>query len=196
MTKTLNVGLVGYKFMGKAHSNAYRQVSRFFEGLEYQVCLKTLCGRDETGVRRAAEVLGWQSYETDWRRLVARDDIDLIDVSTPGHLHAEIAIAAAQAGKMVFCEKPLGNTAEEARRMLDAVEKSRRQERGLFQLPETPGGRAGPADDRGGGAGADLSLARDVLAGLDRGPAVSPRVAIEEGDGGQRGPRRLERAPD
>lgn len=119
--RTLNVGLVGYKFMGKAHSNAYRQVGRFFSELETQPVLKAICGRDESGVRQAADVMGWESYETDWRKLIARDDIDIIDVATPGNLHAEIAIAAAKAGKHVFCEKPLGNTSEEARAMLDAV---------------------------------------------------------------------------
>ncbi len=121
MARTINVGLVGYKFMGKAHSNAYRQVGRFFNDLEVKPVLKAICGRDESGVKRAAEVMGWESYETDWKRLIARDDIDLIDVSTPGNLHAEISIAAAKAGKMVFCEKPLGNTAPEAKQMLDAV---------------------------------------------------------------------------
>lgn len=122
MARTLNVGMVGYKFMGKAHSNAYRQVGRFFPELETVPVMKALCGRDEAGVRAAAQTFGWEGYETDWRRLVARDDIDVIDIGTPGNLHAEIAVAAAQAGKHVFCEKPLGNSSEEARRMLDAVE--------------------------------------------------------------------------
>ena len=117
----LNVGLVGYQFMGKAHSNAYRQVAHFFPELELVPALKAICGRNEAAVADAAGQLGWQSYETDWRRLIERSDIDLIDVSTPGNLHAEIAIAAAQAGKHVLCEKPLGNTASEARRMLDAA---------------------------------------------------------------------------
>ena len=119
--KTLNVGLIGYKFMGKAHSNAYRQVGRFFPELELQPVMKALCGRDENGVKNAAAAMGWDSYETDWKALIARDDIDLIDVATPGNLHAEIAVAAAQAGKMVFCEKPLGNSAGQAKQMLDAV---------------------------------------------------------------------------
>lgn len=122
MAKTLNVGMIGYKFMGKAHSNAYRQVARFFPEMETVPVMKALCGRDEAGVRKAAETFGWQGHETDWRRLVARDDIDIIDIGAPGNMHAEIAIAAARAGKHVFCEKPLGNSAEEARRMLDAVE--------------------------------------------------------------------------
>jgi len=119
--KTLNVGMIGYKFMGKAHSNAYRQVGRFFPELDIVPRMKALCGRNEAGVKRAAETFGWDGYDLDWRTLIARDDIDIIDIGTPGNLHAEIAIAAAQAGKHVFCEKPLGNTSGEAKRMLDAV---------------------------------------------------------------------------
>ncbi|BDI30895.1 oxidoreductase [Capsulimonas corticalis] len=119
--KTLNVGLIGYKFMGKAHSNAYRQVGRFFDELEVKPVLKAICGRDEAGVQRAAGLMGWEGYETDWRKLIARDDIDIIDIAVPGNLHAEIAIAAAKAGKTILCEKPLGNTAAEAKAMYDAV---------------------------------------------------------------------------
>jgi len=122
--KTLNVGMIGYKFMGKAHSNAYRQVGRFFPDLEVKPVMKALCGRDEAGVRKAAETFGWEGHETDWRRLIARADIDIIDIGAPGNMHAEIAVAAAEAGKHVFCEKPLGNTSAEAKRMLDAVEKA------------------------------------------------------------------------
>jgi predicted dehydrogenase len=118
---TINVGLVGYRFMGKAHSNAYRQVYHFFPNIPVRPVLKALCGRDAAAVQAAADVLGWESCETDWRQLIARDDIDLIDVSAPGNLHAKIAVAAAAAGKHVFCEKPLGNTAQEARAMLDAA---------------------------------------------------------------------------
>ncbi len=127
--KTLNVGMIGYKFMGKAHSNAYRQVGRFFPELEVVPVMKALCGRDEAGVKRAAETFGWDEYETDWRALIARPDIDIIDIGAPGNMHAGIAVAAAQAGKHVFCEKPLGNTSEEAKRMLDAV-----TEAGVYNL--------------------------------------------------------------
>ena len=122
--KTMNVGMIGYKFMGKAHSNAYRQVARFFPELELVPTMKALCGRNEAGVQKAAETFGWDSYETDWKKLIARPDIDIIDIGAPGNMHAEIAIAAAKAGKHVFCEKPLGNTLEEARQMLDAVTKA------------------------------------------------------------------------
>ena len=121
--KKINVGLIGYQFMGKAHSNAYRQVGRFFD-LPVDVHMHTICGRNEAAVKQAAEKFGWTNYETDWRKVIANPEIDVIDVSTPGNTHAEIAIAAAEAGKAVFCEKPIGNTLEEAKRMLDAVNKA------------------------------------------------------------------------
>jgi predicted dehydrogenase len=124
MADTIGVGLVGYKFMGKAHSNAYRQVTHFFPDVALKPVMKVLCGRDATAVRKAADELGWEQIETDWRKLVARDDIGLIDVSTPGSSHAEIAIGAAEHGKHVFCEKPLANTLEEARQMVAAVKKA------------------------------------------------------------------------
>ena len=120
---TYNVGLIGYQFMGKAHSNAYRQVGRFFD-LPAEVRMRTLCGRDEAAVTKAAATLGWERVETDWRKVVADPEIDIVDIATPGNLHAEIAIAAAEAGKIVFCEKPIGNTLEEAERMRDAVAKA------------------------------------------------------------------------
>ncbi|MBX3119084.1 MAG: Gfo/Idh/MocA family oxidoreductase [Fimbriimonadaceae bacterium] len=123
MAKQLNVGLIGYQFMGKAHSNAYRQANRFFD-LPIQIGMKTICGRTESAVKAAADKFGWQGYENDWRRVVEDPAIDIIDVSTPGDSHHEIAIAAAQAGKIVFCEKPLGNTLQEAKEMLEAVQKA------------------------------------------------------------------------
>jgi predicted dehydrogenase len=122
--KTVNIGLIGYKFMGKAHSNAYRQVGRFFPELPATPVLRAICGRDEKGVSAAAAELGWETYETDWRKLIARDDIDIVDIVTPGNMHCEIAMAAAEAGKNIICEKPLGNTAAEAKRMLDAVQRA------------------------------------------------------------------------
>jgi len=121
--RTLNVGLIGYQFMGKAHSNAYRQVNRFFD-LPIHVGMHTICGRNAEAVGKAAANLGWDRSETDWRRVVEDPSIDIIDVSTPGDTHCEIACAAAEAGKIVFCEKPIGNTLAEAQRMLDAVRKS------------------------------------------------------------------------
>lgn len=120
---TLTVGLIGYQFMGKAHSNAYRQAGRFFD-LPYTLRMKTLCGRNEAAVRAAAATYGWEGIETDWRKVIEDPEIDIIDVSTPGNTHCEIAIAAAQAGKMVWCEKPIGNTLSEAEQMGEAVRKS------------------------------------------------------------------------
>jgi predicted dehydrogenase len=119
----VGVGLVGYKFMGRAHSNAYRQVGRFFD-LELSPRMRAICGRDEAGVKDAADTLGWEGYETDYRRLLERGDIDLVDVATPGNTHHEIAIAALEAGKHVLCEKPLANTLEESREMLDAARRA------------------------------------------------------------------------
>ena len=116
----LNVGLIGYQFMGKAHSNAYRQANRFFD-LPAEINMHTICGRNEAAVTNAAKTYGWKNVETDWRKVVANPEIDIIDVSTPGNTHAEIAIAAAKAGKAVWCEKPIGNTLPEAKAMLDAV---------------------------------------------------------------------------
>jgi predicted dehydrogenase len=116
----MGVGLVGYKFMGRAHSNAYRQVARFFE-VDPAPRMAAICGRDEAGVREAADNLGWESYETDYRKLVARDDVGLVDVVTPGNTHREIVLTALEAGKHVICEKPLANTLPEAREMLTAA---------------------------------------------------------------------------
>ena len=124
MPNTINVGLVGYKFMGKAHSNAYRQVASFFPDVALRPVMKALCGRDAAAVQEAANQFGWEEVVTDWRELVARDDIGLVDVSTPGDSHAPIAIAAAENGKHVFCEKPLANTLAEAKQMQAAVEKA------------------------------------------------------------------------
>ena len=122
--KAIRIGLVGYKFMGKAHSNAYRQVEKYFPELSVTPVLKAICGRDEQGVSEAASTLGWEGYETDWRKLIARDDIDVIDIATPGNSHVEIAVEAARAGKHVFCEKPIATEKDSARRMLDAVQEA------------------------------------------------------------------------
>jgi predicted dehydrogenase len=118
--REIGVGLVGYKFMGRAHSNAYRQVARFFE-VDPAPRMAAICGRDEAGVREAADNLGWESYETDYRKLVARDDVGLVDVVTPGNTHCEIVLTALEAGKHVICEKPLANTLPETREMLTAA---------------------------------------------------------------------------
>jgi predicted dehydrogenase len=121
--KEVRVALIGYAFMGRAHSNAYRQVTPFMSP-RLVPRMKVLCGRNPKAVREAAARLGWEEAATDWRAVVRRKDIDVVDVSTPGDSHAAIAIAAARAGKAVFCEKPLANTVREAEAMLAAVEKA------------------------------------------------------------------------
>jgi len=117
---TLGVGMIGYAFMGAVHSHAWRTVGHVFD-LGVDVEMRTICGRNEEAVAAAAKKYGWQSYETDWRSVLARDDIDIIDICTPGSSHEEIAIAALQAGKNVICEKPLANTVAEAERMAAAA---------------------------------------------------------------------------
>ena len=116
----INVGLIGYGFMGKAHSNAYRQVKAFFGG-RVQPRMKVLCGRTAKAVKEAADRYGWEESCTDWRKVVSRPDIDLIDIATPGDSHHPIALAAAEAGKVVLCEKPLANTLRQAEEMFQAV---------------------------------------------------------------------------
>ncbi|MBV9926182.1 MAG: Gfo/Idh/MocA family oxidoreductase [Acidobacteria bacterium] len=112
--------MIGHRFMGRAHSNAWRQVARFFE-TPFEPVLKVVCGRDPQEVERAANELGWEEASVSWRETVARPDIDVVDVCTPGDTHADIAVAAALSGKHVLCEKPLANTVAEAQRMLAAV---------------------------------------------------------------------------
>lgn len=124
MKKPLNIGIIGYGFMGRAHSNAYRKVSNFFD-LEYQPVLKAACGRSEDKVKAFADRWGYESIETDWRKLVERKDIDVIDICTPNDTHQEIAVAAAEQGKMILCEKPLARTGPEAEVMVQAVEKAK-----------------------------------------------------------------------
>ena len=119
-TPELGIGMVGYAFMGAAHSQAWRNAHRFFD-LPLRPRMAVLGGRTEDAVRAAAERLGWADVETDWRRLVARDDVDLVDIGTPGDTHAEIAIAALEAGKHVLCEKPLANTVADAEAMVAAA---------------------------------------------------------------------------
>jgi predicted dehydrogenase len=121
--KPLNIGIVGYGFMGRTHSNGYKRVGDFFD-LEYRPVLKAVCGRGAEAARTFAEKWGYESVETDWRQLIERKDIDAIDICTPNNTHAEIAIAAAGAGKMVLCEKPLAMNLVEGREMVQAVEQA------------------------------------------------------------------------
>ena len=123
MKKNINVGLVGYKFMGKAHSNGLTQLPMFFDTTA-SITKKAICGREEAWVRESCEKFGWESYETSWEKLVARDDIDVIDITAPSNVHKEIAIAAAEAGKHIFSEKPLALNVKDAQEMLDAAKKA------------------------------------------------------------------------
>ncbi|MCR9245104.1 MAG: Gfo/Idh/MocA family oxidoreductase [bacterium] len=122
-TKPLRIGLIGTGFMGRAHSNAYRRVDQFFDS-DHRIELRAVCARTEDAVREFAGRWGFDSHETDWRRLVERDDIDAVDICTPNDSHLEIAVAAAANGKMVLCEKPLARTAAEGAQMVAAVEQA------------------------------------------------------------------------
>ncbi len=117
----IRVGMVGYKFMGKAHSHAYRDIPMFFPDVVHPV-MQAICGRDAEGVSQAAKQFGWKEYVTDWKELIGRDDIDLIDINAPSDMHKEIALEAAKAGKHLLCEKPLALTLEDSREMLAAAE--------------------------------------------------------------------------
>ncbi len=121
MSKTkLNVAMIGSGFIASVHSNAFRQVEHFFD-IPYEVCCKVICGRNRTTLEKTVSRWGWSEIETDWQKIVARKDIDAVDIAVPNALHSAIAIAAAEAGKIVLCEKPLASSVEEAERMTKAV---------------------------------------------------------------------------
>jgi predicted dehydrogenase len=120
----LRIGLIGCGFMGRTHTNGYKRVSDFFPELTYRPVLKAVCSRNKDKVQAFADQWGYESVETDWKALIARDDIDAIDICAPNNMHAEIAIAAAEAGKMILCEKPLARTLDEAVLMVNAIEKA------------------------------------------------------------------------
>ena len=124
MAKKLRVGMIGYRFMGKAHSNAWRQAPRFFP-LAAEIDMHTICGRDPKAVEEARKQFGWEHASTDWKQVVNSREIDIVDVNTPNDPHAEIAIAAAKAGKHVLCEKPLALDVKQCEQMLDAVKKAK-----------------------------------------------------------------------
>ncbi len=124
MKKEIRVGLIGHQFMGVAHSNAYRNAGIWYD-LPVNVIMQCVCAKDsDENLAAFADKFGWKEYESDWRKLVARDDIDLISIATPGFLHHEMAVEAARQGKHVLCEKPLANTLSEAEEMFEAVEKA------------------------------------------------------------------------
>jgi predicted dehydrogenase len=122
-SQTINVGMIGYQFMGKAHSHAFKDVGMFFQPRLTPV-MKVICGRTEGKLREAAELYGWEQIETDWERLVARDDVDLVDIAGPNWLHAPAAIAAARAGKHILLEKPMATSVADAEEMVRAVEEA------------------------------------------------------------------------
>ena len=121
MQEEIRIAILGHRFMGRAHSNAWGQACKFFDP-PFKPVLQVACGRDETDLQKFADRWGWAEIETDWRKVIQRDDIDVIDIALPTFLHAEPAIAAAVAGKHIFCEKPFCNTSGEAKAMLNAAE--------------------------------------------------------------------------
>ena len=138
MAKPLNIALIGYSFMGKAHSHAYRDLSMFFPDTGVEPVMKVICGRNKEAVSQAAAQFGWEDYATSWKRVVARDDIDVVDICTPGNQHMSMAIAALEAGKHVFCEKPLANNLKEAKEILKVAKKSKGKTMVAFNYRRVP----------------------------------------------------------
>ena len=166
MAKDLNIGMIGYGFMGRCHSNAFRTAPNFFD-LPRRPVLKAACGRDAAKTQAFADRWGYESVETDWRKLIERPDIDLVDICVPNDLHAEIAIAAAEAGKMVITEKPLARTTAEGEAMVAAVEKAGVPNLVCYNYRRMPGRHPHQADRRLRQARPHLPLPRQVPAGLD-----------------------------
>jgi predicted dehydrogenase len=137
MSIPLNIGLVGYGFMGRAHSNAYRQVNQFFD-VEYRPVLKAVAARSTDTAEEFSRRWGWQRVEADWRKLIEASDIDAVDVCSPNNTHCEIALAAAEAGKMILCEKPLAMNLNEAQRMVRAVERAGKPNMVWFNYRRVP----------------------------------------------------------
>ncbi len=138
MAKQLNIGLIGYSFMGKAHSNAFRKVSMFFPDTGVEPVMKVICGRNREAVSQAAAQFGWEEYATNWRRVVAREDIDVVDICSPGNMHKPMAIEALKAGKHVICEKPLANNLIEAKEILKVANKSNQKTMVAFNYRRVP----------------------------------------------------------
>ncbi|MFM7103681.1 MAG: Gfo/Idh/MocA family protein, partial [Verrucomicrobiota bacterium] len=136
--KQLRLGLIGYGFMGRAHSNAFAKVGNFFDS-EYEIVRQAVCARDAEKVKAFAQRWGYAGIETDWRQLIARADIDVIDIAVPNNLHCEIALAAAKAGKMILCEKPLAMNPREAEKMVAAVAKARVPNMVWYNYRRVPG---------------------------------------------------------
>ena len=137
MKKKLNVGLIGCGFMGRVHSNAYLKLNKFFD-VGYEMVMKCICDSNEKKLKAFAENWGWEDAETDWRKMIARDDVDLVDICTPNNTHHDIVLEAAAAGKMIVLEKPLAMSAEEGESMVKAVEKSRKPNMVCFNYRRVP----------------------------------------------------------
>ncbi|GAH48285.1 unnamed protein product, partial [marine sediment metagenome] len=137
MAKKLNVGLIGCGFMGRVHSNAYLKLNKFFD-VGYEMVMKCVCDNNEKKVKKFAENWGWENTETDWRKMVARDDIDLVDICTPNNTHHDIVMATAQAGKIIALEKPLAMNVEEGKVMTEAVEKAGKPNMVWFNYRRVP----------------------------------------------------------
>ena len=180
--KKLNVGIVGYKFMGKAHSNAWRKAPLFFD-MDVKPVLKVACGRNQESLKEFADRWGWEQTESDWKKMVHRDDVDIVDISAPQYLHYDIAMEAARAGKHIFCEKPL---AMNLRRQGDVRAGGEEGHHALHQpqLPPHPGRQAGKEADRRRQDRPDLPLARLLPAVVDHGPRLPPDLAPAEGVAG------------
>ncbi len=138
MAKKLNIGLLGYSFMGKAHSNAFRKMSMFFPDTGIDPVMKVICGRNKEAVGNAARQFGWEEAETNWRKVIRRDDIDVVDICTPGNEHARMAIEALEAGKHVICEKPLANNLKEAKEILKVAAKAKGKTMVAFNYRRVP----------------------------------------------------------
>ena len=174
--------------MGKAHSNAWRNVASFFDVPAFEQ--KVLVGRDPEQVAEAAAKYGWSESATDWRQVLERDDIDIVDICAPGWMHAEIATAALEAGKHVLVEKPLANTLAEAEAMTAAARAARARGRpvhGRLQLPPRAGPRPGPRAHRGGSTGHGPARPRRLPAGLARRRRVPHDLAAAQGNRRVRG---------
>ena len=176
MSASVAIGMIGYKFMGKAHSNAYRQINQFFD-LPLKTRLKTICGRERPKVEKMAERWGWEEAVTDWRAVIDDPEIRIVDICSPNNTHHDIAIAAFEAGKIVACEKPLAMNGAEAQRMTAAAHKSGQINTVWFNYRRVPAIALRAPADRRGPYRQSVSLPRSLPAGLDHGSKRSAAVA-------------------
>ncbi len=191
MKSTMNVAIIGTKFMGKAHSNAWLNAPHFFD-MEIKPILKVAVGTDKAGTEEFAHRWGWEEVSTDWEAVVARDDIDIIDISTPTYLHHDMALAAAAARKHIFLEKPFALNLAQAQAMYKAVLGAGITHYVNHNYRRAPAVRLARMLDRGGIHWPHLPLARRLSAGLDRRPVVPANVASARRDRRHRTARRPE----